>query len=509
MEYNHSVLLKAKNIEKAFGENVVLTRAGLEVRKGEVMALLGENGAGKSTLVKIVTGVYKRDDGKIEFAGEEFPAEYDKDFTEQKGISIIYQELSVIPTLTVAQNIFLGHEPQTKFHTIDYKKMNEMVRKLIALYGFDLDPTEYVENMSIARRQVVEIMKALALDCKMIIMDEPTASLSEKEVSQLFGIIEILKKKGIGILYISHRLKEVYEIADRVTILRDGAEVAILERKEVVPGNIINLMIGRDLESSQYEENSLSVKEGGKLLEVCNLTSVGKFEEISFNLTEGEILGITGLVGAGRTEVARAIFGVDRYTSGTIMLNGKPYTPSVKNAMQNGFGFVPEDRRTQGIVPETDITKNIGITNLDLIGDAFGVSGKKELELARGMIEKMNIMPPDPGYKLIDMSGGNQQKVVVGKWLARRLKLLIVDEPTAGVDIGAKDEIYSIMQKICAQGVSIILVSSDLPEIVRLSDRILVMHNGRFVKEFNEGYVTEEDILKASSGFVEDEVAVQ
>ena len=494
------VLLQANNIVKAFGSNKVLLGTNFSINKGEVMALLGENGAGKSTLVKIITGVYNRDGGEIIMDGVEFPMTFDKGFAEKNGISIIYQELSVIPTLTVAQNIYLNREPKNRLGMINYKKMNRDATALIKRYGFDLDASTYVENLSIAKRQLVEILKALAFDAKLLIMDEPTASLSEKEVEQLFDIIHVLEEKQISILYISHRLKEIYQISDRITVLRDGREVLVCDKDSIDPDVVVSEMIGHKLKDAIRTE-PLRGEEGECMMEVKGLCGE-KFHDVSFRLMAGEVLALTGLVGAGRTELVRAIFGADKFESGEILLQGKPFKPSLKNALKYGFGLVPEDRRTQGIIPDIEVSKNIGVTNFDQIGDFLGVSRVKELALTQQMIKAIDINPPDPRYRIGNMSGGNQQKAVLGKWLARDLKVFICDEPTSGVDVGAKDEIYGIIRDLCKKGVGVLLVSSDVAEVVRISDRILIMQDGRIIKEFNEGIATEEDIVKASSGFL-------
>ena len=497
---NKEELLHVSGIEKSFGSNTVMRDVGLHICKGEIMALLGENGAGKSTLVKILTGVYQRDAGKIVFDNVEFPINFNKEFAEKNGISIIYQELSDIPTLTVAQNIYLGHEPLNKLGLINYKKMNEQAKAVIEKYGFDLNPTDRMSDLSVAKKQLVEILKALNQHCKMLIMDEPTASLSENEVLRLFKIINELKDRGIAILYISHRLKEIEKIADSVTILRDGVVVLEDSIGNVSPDQMIDYMIGKKL-AMKNQIKQLTPKHTETVLELKHLTSAGKFEDISFQLKRGEVLGIGGLIGAGRTEVVRAIFGADPFDSGEILLEGKPYTPSLRNALKCGIGFIPEDRRQQGIIPENDISRNIGITNFDQTRGAFGVSRSKEVKLAERMIKTMDVHPADHHYLLCNMSGGNQQKVVIGKWLAKDIKILIADEPTAGVDIGAKSEIYMTIERLCEQGVSVIIVSSDLQELVRISDRVIVMHKRRIFKEFAEGSIQETDILLAASGY--------
>jgi ribose transport system ATP-binding protein len=337
-------------------------------------------------------------------------------------------------------------------------------------------------------------------------MDEPTSTLTSSETTQLFEIIRQLKASGVSVIYISHRMEEVFALADRVTVLRDGKLVKVLDKPEIAPSEIIRLMIGRTLTADETKR-VLVRKTGEPVLEVSKLTSIGRFYDISFTLTKGEILGLAGLVGSGRTEVVRALFGLDPYDSGEIRLNGKPYKPSVQRAMAAGFGMVPEDRRQQGIMADVSMNKNIGITNLDTISNFSWVSGRKEMALCNLGIDLLKIRPKNPDINVGNLSGGNQQKVVVGKWLVRNLKILIIDEPTAGIDVGAKDELYETIQKLAQEGISVICVSSDLPELTRLTDRILVLREGRIVREFAEGHVTEEDVLKASSGILEGGVA--
>jgi ribose transport system ATP-binding protein len=357
--------------------------------------------------------------------------------------------------------------------------------------------------LSIAHRQLVEILKALSSNASLIIMDEPTSTLTSTETSQLFDIIRQLKASGVSVLYISHRMEEVYSLSDRVTVLRDGKKVTVLEEKaQLQPEKIIQLMIGRAL-TEHETRHQLSKKTGEVVLKVDRLTSIGRFHDVSFELVKGEILGFAGLVGSGRTELMRAIYGIDPIDSGQITYQGKPYQPSVTKAIATGFGFVPEDRRQQGIMALISMTENVGITNLDTLSRASLVSGAKELALCKRGIGLLNIKPNNPAIKVGNLSGGNQQKVVVGKWLVRSLKVLIIDEPTAGIDIGAKDELYETIENLAKQGVSVIIVSSDLVELTRLSDRIIVLREGRIIKEFNEGVVTEEAVLRASSGLIE------
>ncbi len=497
------VLLDCHDVTKSYSGVVVLRNVDFAVRRGEIHALVGENGAGKSTLIKIVTGVTPRDSGTIHFDGHVLPIDHSKTAALKLGIGVIYQELSTIPGLTVAQNIYLTREPLLPgLGLVNYKKMNADAQALIDRYGFPLKATSPIETLSIAHRQLVEILKALSGDAKLIIMDEPTSCLTSTETSQLFDIIRQLKAADVSVIYISHRMEEVFQLADRVTVLRDGKLVKVLNKEQISPAEIIRLMIGRTL-SAEETKRVLRRKTGETVLEVKGLTSIGRFYDISFALTKGEILGLAGLVGSGRSEVVRAIFGIDPLDQGEIRFNGKPYKPSVQHAIASGFGMVPEDRRQQGIMAIIPMSKNIGITNLDTISSAAWVTDRRELDLCNRAIDLLKIRPNNPQINVGNLSGGNQQKVVVGKWLVRNLKLLIIDEPTAGIDVGAKDELYETIQKLAAEGISVICVSSDLPELTRLTDRIIVLREGRIVKEFAEGLVTEEDILKASSGILE------
>ena len=496
-------ILQALDIGKSFGGVPVLKHVDLEIRKGEVHALMGENGAGKSTLIKIITGAYSKDSGQLKWKGNNVEINSRSD-CQALGISCIYQELSVIPALSVSQNVLLGKEPRIgKTHLIDYKKMNSMVQELIERYGFPLNPTDCVNDLGIGQRQLVEILKGLSSDADLLIMDEPTASLSGRESEILFSIIEALRDKGVSIIYISHRLEEVYRLADRLTILRDGENVVVLEKEEINPVEVIRLMIGKVVDESEGSVKTLCRTGSEVALEVRDLSSRGVFDKVSFQVRRGEILGFGGLIGAGRTELVRCLYGIDGYSSGEIYLEGEKYVPKVKKSIKRGFGFVPEDRRNQGFIPLLSINRNTALTNYDLIRKSGGaISKKEELKMCLNAIEAVDIRPKDPDKAVGLLSGGNEQKVVLGKWLMRDLKLLIVDEPTAGIDVGAKDEIYRILRELALRGVMVILVSSDLQELLRVSDRILVMRKGRIVKEFSEGTVTQADILAAASGLL-------
>lgn len=500
---SNEMLLQAENIEKSFSSVPVLKKVNLDIQKGEVHALMGENGAGKSTLIKIITGAYSKDAGRIVYDGNEVEINSRAD-SEKLGIACIYQELSVIPPLTVAQNILLGREPKIgKTPLIDKRKMVETVQTLIDKYDFPLHPNDVVEQISIGQRQLVEILKALSTNASLIIMDEPTASLSGKESESLFRIIDNLRNNGVSILYISHRLEEVYRLADRLTVLRDGKDIAVLKRGEFVPEQVIQLMIGKTLQDSDQQDCVLKNSSNEVVLDVQHLTRQGVFADINFQAHKGEILGFGGLIGSGRTELVRCIFGADKYDSGTITLDGKPLKPSTGECIRRGFGFVPEDRRNQGFVPLLSINKNVALPNYNLIKKTgLVVSDKDEMKMCLGGIHDVDIRPADPNKRVGLLSGGNQQKVVLAKWLARDLRVLIVDEPTAGIDVGAKSEIYSILRKLAESGVVVIVVSSDLEELTKISHRILVMRKGRIVMEFADGVITQADVLSASSGLV-------
>lgn len=496
------IVLKATGIHKSFSGVKVLDDVGLEIAKGEVHALMGENGAGKSTLIKILTGAYSKDAGQIFWKGKPVEINSLRD-CQALGMACIYQELSVIPVLTVAQNVYLGREPmKSKTGIIDFKKMNQMTQELIDSYNFPLKATDMVSNLGIGMRQLVEILKGLSSNSELLIMDEPTASLSGREADILFETILSLRNKGVSIIYISHRLEEVYRLSDRLTILRDGKNEALLTKEEIEPRKVIKLMIGKEVDESEGTRRTLVRKTGEDGLIVKGLSSKGKFENITFSVKKGEIVGFAGLIGAGRTELVRCLYGIDKFDVGTITYQGKLFQPSsIRKNIQHGFGFVPEDRRNQGFIPLLSINQNTALTNYDLIEKrALMISSKKEMEMCLESIKAIDIRPNDPEKIVGLMSGGNQQKVILGKWLRRDLRLLIIDEPTVGIDVGAKDEIYNILKDLASRGVMVIMVSSDLQELLRVSDRILVMRKGKLVKEFAEGELTQADILQASSG---------
>jgi ribose transport system ATP-binding protein len=496
MSDNNKSLLFAKGICKQFNGIEVLKNVGLEIRSGEVHALMGENGAGKSTIIKIITGVYTKDGGEIYINGEPVEITSRQD-ARKNGISVIYQELSLIPALTVAENIFLGQELTWK-GVLNKKKMNAAVRELIDRYGFDLKPTTPVESLGMAKRQMVEILKALYGSARLIIMDEPTASLSASETEKLFGTIEGLKKKGTAILYISHRLEEVFRIADRLTVMRDGENVGVLEKGAINAPTVTKMMIGREIR--RISDRGEPVLHADMCLEVKDLSYRKLLRDVSFKAFGGEVLGIGGLVGSGRTELIKCIYGDLKPGSGSVTLNGKSISKSVGRNIKNGFGLVPEDRRREGFVPVLSVEKNITAASYDMLATAGFVARRREVAHAEKAIKDYDVRPPMRRLPVSNLSGGNQQKVVLGRWLSRASKVLLLDEPTAGVDVGVKEDLYNYVWSLAKSGAVVIMVSSDLEELTYVADRILVMHGGRFFEEFTHQNVTQEAILLAASG---------
>lgn len=493
---DNDVLLQAKGICKQFNGIPVLNNVELEIRRGEVHALMGENGAGKSTLIKIITGVYGMDAGNIHIEGEHVSITCRQD-ARCCGISVIYQELSLIPALNVTENIFLGQE-LIKNGILKKREMRNRVLGLIEKYEFDIDPDATVESLGMAQRQMVEILKALSMDAKLIIMDEPTASLSADESEKLFETIKGLRGKGASILYISHRLEEVYRLADRLTIMRDGEIVGVLSSREIIPKKVTTMMIGREIINEDQGPSGRVCMEN--CLEVSELSYKNILKNISFKAYGGQILGIGGLVGSGRTELIRCIYGAERQSGGSITLNGKPVKKSVRKNIRAGFGFVPEDRRSDGFIPLLSIEKNLAMPSYGLLSRLGLVSRKKEVVYAESAISRYDVRPQVRSLPVGNLSGGNQQKVVLGKWLARNPQVLLLDEPTAGVDVGVKADLYKYMRELADTGAIIIMVSSDLAELIQISDRIIVIHNGRTIEEFSRGKATQADILMAASG---------
>ncbi len=488
-------VLSVSGICKQFNGIPVLKNVDLEIRRGEIHALMGENGAGKSTIIKIITGVYAKDAGEIFVEGNPVEIHSRKD-AKDCGISVIYQELSLVPAMSVTENIFLGQEIM-KRGLPDKKAMRARVQELVDYYGFGLDPDAVVGTLGMAKRQMTEILKALSMDAKLLIMDEPTCSLSSGETEKLFATMDSLRRKGTSILYISHRLDEVYRMADRLTVMRDGENVGVLEKEQIQPQLVTSMMIGHELEKS---EKKAVARDEGSYLEVKDLAYQNLLKGISFKAYAGEILGIGGLVGSGRTELIKCIYGMLKPTAGEITLNGKKISRSVRKNVLSGFGMVPEDRRTEGYFPVLSIEKNINIASFDLLSSLGVTSRRKERRHAEKAISEYDIRPPMRKLPVGNLSGGNQQKVILGRWLSRDLKVLLLDEPTAGVDVGVKADLYKLMREMASGGGIIIMVSSDVEELSNVSDRVIVMREGRLFEEFSYENISQSAIVLASSG---------
>lgn len=498
-------LLKMQHIKKQFPGVIVLKDVSFTVGYGEIHGLMGENGAGKSTLIKILTGVYPSDGGTISVDGQPVDIRTRQD-AASCGISVIYQELSLIPTLTVMENIFLGQELTKGKVWLNKKAMRRRAEELIEKCHFSIKPDDLVETLSIAKQQTVEILKALLLNAKLIIMDEPTASLNAKESESLFEIIRHLKSQGTSIIYISHRLEEVYAMVDRLTVLRDGSVEGVLERNEIEPEKVVQMMIGKKLEGTIHEIHP--PKPEASILKVENLSTKELLNHISFEAFGGQILGIGGLVGSGRTEILECIFGLRHYDEGSITLDGKPVAKTADKAVRQGIGLVPEDRRLEGLVLLLSMADNIALSNYDQLAKGSLTNSRRNQEAARQSIEKLDIKPANPGIRCMNLSGGNQQKVVLAKWLQRDLKVLLVDEPTVGIDVGAKSEIYDIMREIADSGAVVIVVSSDTEELLKISDRILMLVDGYVFEDMSNSHLTADDLVLAASGIHRKEAAL-
>ncbi len=499
-----SSVLEFRNISKYFPGVKALDNICFKAYGGEVLAFLGENGAGKSTLLKVLNGDYQPTKGQYLLDGKEKHFRTPQEAIEE-GISVIYQERQILLELSVAENIFLGRMPVNRLGIIDTSKANKMAKKIIDEFELPIDPAEKVKNLSIAYQQMVEIMKAYSREnLKIICFDEPTASLSDAEIESLFAIIKKLKSEGKIIIYVSHRMSELQRITDKVAIFKDGRYVDTVETGKVSEKELIKMMVGRDL-GDIYSELDRNRKIGEVLLEVKNVSS-DYVKPVSFILHKGEVLGFSGLVGAGRTEVMRTIIGADKMRTGEIYLEGKKITNrSPKEAMDNGIVLVPEDRKLQGILANLDVKDNISIGVLDSNANKFGVvSSEKERKTAEKGIKDFEIKTPSLSKKIVELSGGNQQKCIVARWIATNPKVLILDEPTKGIDVGAKSEFYRMICEFAKQGLGVILISSELPEVIGLSDRIIVMRSLRITGEVLREEATEDKLL--SLGMIGEEM---
>lgn len=489
-------LLVMKNITKQFPGVLALDKVSFDIRTGEVHALLGENGAGKSTLMKVLSGVYQKDEGDIFFEGQ--PVIINGPLAAQKlGISIIHQEFNLCNDLTVAQNIFIGREHRKgKSWLLDDSSQNIAAEKILKTLNLDIPPDQQVSSLTVAQQQMVEIAKALSCDSKILIMDEPTAALTESEIESLFKVTNMLKSQGVGIVYISHRLEELAQIADRATVMRDGCYVGTVNYQETNLDELISMMVGRDLDNVFPPHQSKPTEEA--VLSVRNLCRKGTLDNISFDLHKGEILGFAGLMGAGRTEVARAVFGADPVDSGEIVVNGKPLTDhTIEEAIESGIGYLTEDRKHEGLALGLSVEVNTLLSNYPEYASTMGViDEQKGNQVADKLRQRLRIKTPNLEQLAGNLSGGNQQKIIIAKWLCKNTDILIFDEPTRGIDVGAKYEIYELMYELVQQGKSILMISSELPEVLGLCDRIIVMRQGRVTGELSRSKASQKTIMK-------------
>lgn len=490
-------ILKMSGITKRFPGVLALDHVSLRVLPGEVHALLGENGAGKSTLMKILAGAYVKDEGEIEVFSQKTELGNPK-AAEDLGISIIYQELNLIPTLNVAENIFLGRYQMSNPIKVDWRKLYAEAEALLKDLEVEVKGTDYIRDLGIAQQQMVEVAKALSMNAKIIIMDEPSAPLTERETKNLFRIIKKLKEQGVAIIYISHRLEEVLEICDRATVMRDGCTIQELNIADTTMDEIIRLMVGRELKD-KYPRIEKTI--GKELFRVENLNAGSKVQNISFSVREGEVLCVGGLVGAGRTETMRAIFGLDSKTSGKIIIDGKECTiKNPKDAIQAGIGFVTEDRKGEGLVLMLTVGENVTLAALDGFTKGFHLDLGEEKKTVNEYVEKLNIKTPSVYQKVENLSGGNQQKVVLAKWLLSKCKVLILDEPTRGIDVGAKIEVYNLINEMAREGKAIVVITSEIPELLGICDRVIVMARGRLSGELSREEANQESVMTFAVG---------
>jgi ribose transport system ATP-binding protein len=499
MGHSHNPVLRIEGIHKEFPGTKALTDVSIDFYAGEVHTIMGENGAGKSTLMNILSGVFPPTEGKIYLEGQPITLQNPR-HARDMGISIVHQELSLCPHLTVSENMFIGRLPKTSRGLIDRKKLFQETRDRLKLFHSDIHPDDIVGELSVSQQQIIEISKALTSHCKVLILDEPTSAMTEQEAAHLFDIIADLKKQGIAILYISHKFKEIFEISNKISILRDGHFIGTYPRKDLLPDQVVNLMVGRDIKQIYPEKNP---DIGPTIFRVENATKKGVFHQIHFQLHQGEVLGIFGLMGAGRTELARSLCGIDEMDSGQIWIEQeKVKLKTVNDAIQKGLVYLSEDRKTEGLFMDRSIKQNIVAANLKAIADRVFVNAAKEEKLAQSFSSLLKVRYSHLDQKIHGLSGGNQQKVMIAKWLSLSPKIMIMDEPTRGIDVGAKAEIYQLLRSFANEGKGVIVISSELPEIIGVCDRILVMHQGEILGELTENQMTEEEIMKYASGIV-------
>ncbi|MFE0505315.1 sugar ABC transporter ATP-binding protein [Peribacillus butanolivorans] len=489
--------IEMKNIYKAFGQNKVLEGVQFSLEAGEVHALMGENGAGKSTLMNILTGLHKHDQGTIEINGKETSFKDSKE-AEEAGMAFIRQELNIWPEMTVLENLFIGKEMVNAFGVLRNKQMKARANEIFKTLNISLPFDKEAGLCSVGEQQMIEIAKALMTDAEVIIMDEPTAALTDREIEKLFEVMKDLTKKGVSLVYISHRMEEIFAICDRITVMRDGKTVDTKRIEDTNFDEVVQKMVGRELEDRfPHREAHL----GEVVLDVKGLTKKGLFEDIHFAVRKGEIVGVAGLMGAGRTEIMRALFGVDQIDSGEITVEGKKVSiRKPTDAVRYGLAFITENRKEEGLILDFSVRENIGLPNLKSFAPSGLVKTEDEKKFAEMMIKRLHVKTSSTETIIGNLSGGNQQKVVIAKWIGTSPKVLIMDEPTRGIDVGAKREIYELMNELTERGISIIMVSSELPEIVGMSDRILVVHEGKIAGELKKQEVTQEKIMALATG---------
>lgn len=495
---SETTLLRMEHISKSFPGVQALKDVNFDVRRGEIHALVGENGAGKSTLMKALTGGQPADNGRIIWKDQPVNIHNPSD-AQNLGISMIHQELSLIPYLTIGQNVFLGREPRWNLPgIISWKTLYQQTDKLLKQLNLDIDPRMDIQNLSIAQQQMVEVAKALSIQADLIAMDEPTSSLTDRETEILFDMMRKLREQGVSIVFISHRLEEIFEISDRVTVLRDGTHIATRPTAELDHNSIVQLMVGRELTDIYPYEKT---EQRDVVLSVRDLHESKELKGVTFDLHGGEILGVAGLVGAGRTAVAETLFGIRAATAGEIIIeNETAPIRSPKQAIRQGLGFVPEDRKLQGLFLNMAVRENIIMSGIDQVSNFGFVNGGEANQLASEFVEKLNVRTPSLRQTVRNLSGGNQQKVVIARWLTLKPRVLILDEPTRGVDVGAKAEIYALMRQLAAEGIAVLMISSELPEVLGVSDRIVVMHEGRVTGHFLRDEATQDKIMHAATG---------
>jgi rhamnose transport system ATP-binding protein len=490
-------VLVLEGASKSFGSVRALQDASIELHAGEAHGLVGENGAGKSTLVKVLAGVHRPDAGRLLLDGEEVHLGGPAD-ARAAGIAVIYQEPTLFPDLSVAENIFMGRQPRSWGRRIDARELRRRVEALMGRLGVPLDPGRPARGLSIADQQIVEIAKALSFDARVIVMDEPTAALSGAEVERLFSVARALRSQGAAVLFISHRLDEVFALCQRVTVMRDGRRVFSGPLEGLSRDDLVRRMVGRELDAMYPKQ---AARLGEVALSVRRLTREGVFADVSFHVRHGEIVGLAGLVGAGRSEVARAVFGIDRRDAGEVIVEGRPLPPaSPTSAMAAGMGYVPEDRRAQGLVMDLSIARNTGLASLGRLRRGILIHGADERRLAADWAARLRLRFARLSDPALALSGGNQQKLVLAKWLSRRPSVLIVDEPTRGIDVATKAEVHRLLSDLAGQGVAILMISSELPEVLGMADRVLVMHEGRLSAELSREDATEERVMFAATG---------